>query len=400
MEKKRLKIGVIFSCYVVLIPILEYYKSPLDGFNMATFLAMAFLVLFAVLVGTRIAREWKISLDGRMIPVWVYIAFMTFSVLICFSLYDYKYTWDNLSSYVRLLVLFFSILVLGHHYFDFSVAMKFLEKLLVFCALLIFVQDVLFIFFDIGVNINIPSLLMNRSYAVYPGRPGGLYMEPAHYAQSAVLYICMFMFGNRKALNLSWKSFVIIGLGVVASGSGQGYLVLGLVYFLWVLDQIRLKNVTSQRLILASLSVVAVASACFVLLQIPFFEGVVSRFMGEDGSLGGLALKGRTYTNALFKKLSETQQLFGVGFGFTKVVTVGYVNSLYSHLIQCGYLSLIPLGVIFAYLFFKGSSYVKAFTVLYAVMICFSGVATPMALCFYLSFLLFERPMSKKRSLR
>ena len=109
MKKSSIGISVMFSCYIAVIPIIEYYKSPLRGFNCATFFAMVFLALFAVLIGMRIAREGKVVLDGRMMPVWGYIVFMTLNVIVCFSLYNYDYTWSNLSSYVRFIVLFFSI---------------------------------------------------------------------------------------------------------------------------------------------------------------------------------------------------------------------------------------------------------------------------------------------------
>ena len=44
--KTSISVKKIFSSYVVLIPIIEYYKSPVSGFNLATFMAMVFLVVF------------------------------------------------------------------------------------------------------------------------------------------------------------------------------------------------------------------------------------------------------------------------------------------------------------------------------------------------------------------
>ena len=388
-KKNKFGISAIFSCYIAIIPVLEYYKSPLSGFNSATFLAMVFCVLFLPLLFIE-KKDKKIEFDSRMLPVWVYIIFLTFNIAACFSLYDYSYEWNNLSSYVRFVVLFFSLLVFGHNYFDFSVAIRFLEKFLTICAILIFVQDLLYIFFNIGVNISIPQLLMNSTDAVYAGRSGGLYMEPAHYAQSALLYVCAFLFNNDSRLILSRKSFFIVVFGIIASGSGIGYVLLAAIYFLWLVYNLRLNNLSPKKFISIVLSIVIVAFLCLLLLQIPFVQNAASRFIGADGSLGGKALQGRTYTNVLFKRLTPTQKMYGIGFGFLSRFTDGYVNSLYSHLIQCGYLSLIPLGFIALYILVKGRPFARAFVVLYIAMVCVAGVATPMGLCFFLSFLLFD----------
>ena len=396
-KKNKIGLSAIFSCYIAVIPILEYYRSPLGGFNSATFLAMAFLALFFALLILK-DRDKRIVFDGRMLPVWLYIVFMTFNIIVCFSLYNYSYNWDNLSSFVRFIVLFFSLLVFGHNYFDFSIAIKFLEKFLVVCAVLIFIQDFLYIFLHVGINMTVPGLLMNASDAVYAGRPGGLYMEPAHYSQSALLYICVYLFSKNSELNLSRKSFILVILGIIASGSGQGYAFLGIIYCIWLVYNLRVKNLSPKKFVGILLSIVGVILLCSILIQIPFVQTAVSRFISEDGTLGGKALQGRTYTNIIFKELNQTEKTFGIGFGFVKSLTDGYVNSLYTHLIQCGYLSLIPLGYIFIYVLTKGQTFARVFIILYAIMVCFAGVATPMGLCFYLLFLLFSKSLSDKDS--
>lgn len=222
-------------------------------------------------------------------------------------------------------------------------------------------------------------------------------MEPAHYAQSALIYLSTFLFDTKKSYKLSKTAFVIILFGVIASGSGQGYALTAVLFGIWFLNHLRITKLSVQKLFRLTGAALALGVVCLISLRIPFVQHAVSRFIGPDGSLGGQALAGRTYTNIIFQQLSPKEKIYGIGFGHLSDLTSGYANSLYAHLIQCGYLSLGVLVFIFLYLLIKGKPRTKAFSILYALMVCFASVATPMSLCFFLLFMLFDNEGSGEK---
>ena len=376
-----------FSAFVPLIPILQYYVSPIGAFNAATFLAVCFLALF--ILNFIFFSRGRVFLNLNLLPAFVYLFYMTLNVIVTGWYYSYPISWNSCNTYIRLVLLFTALLFFGYGYFDREYALRVLTGLVVVCSVMILVQDVLYYGFSHGINMNIPALLTVPEYSEIKFRFSALYMEPAHFAQSAVLCLFLRIFSEERSRSDLIQNMIIL-TGVALSGSGQGYLFLGFLYLFWIMYSFAQKRISRNQLFFILFVTFSAVLSILFLLQLDVVRQSFARILGQNGILDSTAFVGRTYTNVFFSEMSADARWLGVGFGHQfDVVNRGlYINSFYSHLIQCGYTGAVLLLFLLLVLFIRGDAGVKAFIPVYALMIYFASGAGVMELCFYFLFLL------------
>lgn len=372
----QLNLNKLFSAFVALIPILQYYKSPLSSFNLATFLTVVFGFAFLL--------DAKVYLDKRLLPAILYIAYMSVHIIVFGG---------EISGFLRIMVLVVSIVILGHRHFSFDYALHIIERVLTFSTLLMVLQFIGYHFLNTPISGTIPFLLSSEGsgYAIASSRPSGLYLEPAQYAQTAIMYLSFRLFWDEKLSPKTQRNVILVIAGIVLSGSGQGYVLLGCflcVCLFYNLTKRRIAVKTALKIILVA--IIVVTGAIVLWNTSSYIQLVVSRFVGDDGAFGGIAYGGRSYTNKLFYELGNREQMFGIGIGCSSQYVKGYyINSLYYYLIENGYTSLIVLGIMILYIFFKGNLAVKIYSVALTALFVFSGVGRPMMLSYYMLFMLF-----------
>ena len=379
----------VFTAYVVFIPIFVYYKSPVPGLNLATFLALCFLGWFLL------ARPKPTKPRQRLLfPVWLYLGFLTFNVVSTSYLYNYPILDPHLLEYVRALLLVLSILVLGARFFDFPLAMSILEKLLLASILWMLVQLVFAHVLGHPITGNIPALVTNEGYRIARERPTGFYMEPSEFAKNAIMYLCFTLFGTKSLPRRETRKVLAIVGGIALSGSGMGYAFLALGFVVWILYNVFFTAMTSGKLVGGMALIVLLLAGSWAFLQTSMGQYAFSRIVSEDGDgrlgyWGGQALSGRTYTNEMFNDLSDVQKFWGVGFGHGSDVLGNYYrNSWTSHLVACGYLSIPVWLVIVSSVFLRGDMRFKVFAVIFALLYCISASATVTGFSYFFSFLL------------
>lgn len=388
-DKTFSRLSKIFSIYVVLLPILQFYKSPVSTFNMATFLAVVFFPAFLI------ARKGKISVFRNLLPISIYVVYITFNVLYTSFLYNHPFNMVYDGAYLRMMLLFVSLLYLGQYWFDVKFAIQILEILLIASALFMIIQLGLYYITGNLISGKISALLTVDGY-INIRRATGLYMEPAQYSQSATLYLSFKLFAKEPIIHV--RKIILIMSGIIMSGSGQGYLYLALVVVLFLFEYSKKLNSRKLRNILIFLGVMTVVGV--VALQIPYFQFALERIMPSSSHdfIGGSALQGRTYTNKYYMLLSDVEKRWGVGFGLSQSVIPStedaYVNTLYVHLIECGYLSIAIWAFMLIYYFINGSSEIKRFILIYTVMLYFTGMGRPMMICYFFSFILSQSRMN------
>ena len=404
MEKYRNKTDIsiltkIFSIYVVLLPITQYYKSPLTMFNLATFMAIVFLFVFITKLNN------NMQLDKRSFPIKIYISFITINVIFASIINNTSFSNLNILNYLRAMLLIITILIVGKNYFDRGYALKALETILLLSSAFMVIQLICIFILHHPISGNIGFLVTKSSYAIGKNRPSGFYMEPAAYAQSAMIYLAFSLFRNKEWSNAEKYKTIWIALGIIFSGSGQGYAFLALILFIWMLYNMFFRALTKQSFFKGILLIILLIIGIMIILKTQYGQYVLSRIINDENSdglatLGGKALSGRTYTNKRFYELTNIQQLFGVGFGRSNVV-IGdyYVNSLYYYLIECGYISIAVWLIMGLLTFRKGNLCVKVFLLIYTIMFYFSGCGRPMMVCFNFMFLLYDNYCSNNYSL-
>lgn len=387
-KRSSISLKDVFSAYYALIPILQYYISPVRSLNLATLISFGFLLVFVL----NLFLTGKYRLERLITPVRIYTIFIVFSLFLTSIIFHYSFSWENISPTIRLIFLYICLIALGNKWFDVDKAFSILEKVLMISAFFIIIHTVLFSIAHIRVTPIIESLVTKDSLNLdlNRARTGGLYMEPAHYAQSAILYFCHKLFPLSKERVPLSKRTIFIGVGLIFSGSGQGYAMLAVVYSIWVFYTMFIEKASAKRVITAAGSILLVLIVFVALLQVPYVRNAVNRIIALDtgaSMFGGQALAGRSYTNHYFREFSPSMKMTGVGFGHLAEITRGgFTNSLYAHLIQCGYPSLLFLGNILFFYFKNGSLAVRVHVVLYAIMITFTAMANPMMLCYFTQF--------------
>ncbi len=376
------RINKIFSVYVALLPVLQYYRSPVSGFNLATLLALIFFPVFIFL------SKGKVLYHKNYLVITVYTLFITFNVIFTTMLYEHPINMEYDGAYLRMILLFVSILYLGQNYFNIDYALKALEIMLLASAAFMVVQFGSYFILGYFITGNIKFLVTLDAY-VSISRATGFYMEPAQYAQAATLYLTFMLFSKdriKKHINI-----MIVIAGVVMTGSGQGYLYLALIGIFYMLEHN--KTLNRRKLLYGVIILGAFLTFVIIAIQIPYVQNAIARVLpSENGIIGGSALAGRTYTNKYYYMLSSVEQRWGVGFGLAQNAipssALAYINTLYLNLIECGYISVAVWVFVLLYLFLNGSLEVKIFILIYTVMLYFTGMGRPMMICYFFSFLL------------
>lgn len=370
----------LFSVYIALMPILQYYKSPLSIFNAGTFLCIVFLGAF--LVKTVKARTLKIR-KAAVIAAYLILLLVNYVLQVIYR--DSSYVNGLTMNYARAIILVVTILLIGSQYFDENFAFKVLGMLLVASSFFMVIQIVGGLA-GLRFTGTIPSLLTEPGYGVPSSRVSGFYMEPSHYAQSALLYICWSLYNKEKKTKKQIIQIGIVMIGIVLSTSGQGYILLAVALVTWYCQQfVFTGKISRQRFYHGIIIVIAICAVAALASQLTVFKVAVSHFSSENGILGSQGFLGRTWSAYLLDDLSGRDRWIGMGLGALKnVYMTGYNSYLYSF----GYLSYLFFAVVIGQIWFSKKPYSFLFAVIFAIEIYISSVINPYYICFFMSFIL------------
>ena len=390
---RKEKIKSIFSIYVVLLPIIQYYKSPLSGFNLATFLAMVWFVVFAL------HSRGRLAFQKRLTPINLYVAWLVFDMLLMWIGYDYSVSELNIKNFFRIMLLMTSLLYLGTPYFDVNRAVRFLEKLLIASTFYMVAQHGARELLQISLLSTIPALIRKEGYLNGSLRASGFFMEPAGYAQACMIYLSFRLFAKQRWEKKDFYKLFIILLGMILSGSGQGYALLAVIFALFYLNRFSRKSMSRRRFALLLVLFIGLMIAVAAVSMTPYGQYALSRvYLNKYGevSFGGQALAGRTYTNKYFFALDSLQKLWGVGVGSTGRITTGYINSLFFYLLEGGYVVIGVWALMLATIFRRGNASVRVYCILYGIMFTFTGCGRAMMLCHAFPFMLHGNDYGKE----
>lgn len=370
----------VFSVFVVFMPILQYYKSLVSAFNAGTFLALVFLVAFSV----DSIRRKKVKI--RITPVVVaYIMLLVINYYLQMAYREASYIDGLKMNYNRAMMLMITIIILGHYYFDEHFAFEVLGILLSASAFLMMIQIV---GRSIGFQFTgtIPVLLKEPSYGIPTSRVSGFYMEPSHYAQSALLYLCWALFDEIERRKKQLIEIAIVMVGVILSTSGQGYILLAVVVLIWYCRKFVFSNKLSEQGLYRGIFVlVAIMVVLALVANTSIFKLAIERISSDRGIFGSQAFLGRTWSEYLLRKLSNRNRWIGMGLGAMEdVYLTGYNSYLYSF----GYLSYLFFVVLIWQILFSKKKYALPFAIVFAIEIYISSVVSPYYICFFMSFVL------------
>ncbi|WP_237705323.1 hypothetical protein [Bacillus coahuilensis] len=131
---------------------------------------------------------------------------------------------------------------------------------------------------------------------------------------------------------------------------------------------------------------VGMVAVCTLLFSfgLPVVQNTLNRVL-DGGNIGGEALAGRIGTSVYFTSLPENMKWIGIGYGSGESSL--YMSSFYRFLYECGYFSVLILGILLVSAFRRGSRYIKFFVIILAIMTYFSSPFTAAYLSFFFAFL-------------
>jgi len=266
--------------------------------------------------------------------------------------------------------------------FDLEYGIKVVKWFVFFSTAIVIIQRLAFSF-NIVIRNPLSAIAVNEVYALDSYtmelrnglfRPAALFLEPAHLSQYFVVFIIYSLFSVKRSI----LNAIIASVGVIATGSGMGLLLVFVLFFLMIVLNIRHNPIG-----MLSLMLVFVAISIY-LFQTQFFQMVIYRVL--DGSdTGGNAIEARSGAGYLFFMTeSLVERLFGHGYG--SVPLNMYLNGTEYSLISIGFIGTILFCIVSARLIFAQSSRWKIIVWLFYFLLLFAAQLFASAMIYFYAF--------------
>lgn len=378
----ELKLKHICSVFVVMLPFLTMYKSPIPFLDMGSFLII--LLILPVLQfsfsrnnGMRIHRD-----------IWaLYLIYMLAVTLV--SVVAGRHFNSVLGYCVRMIkniiYIIFTLYLYYTHLFSYKIAVKLYKKVTWIATVYIIIQYVCYRLLYYGLPGYIPSLIYTEGYAARVSsivntamfRPTSLFYEPAHYFEYVCLAIvcCLFYSEKRKDLMLA----VFITIGVFISTSGQGIVFSAFIWGIWMLKNM-MKISRKNKIRVVAVCLILLAMLVYLLGSVKGMQ-IMNRLVSSGES--GNAVLARAQGFARLEELTLVEILFGCGYGN---YPGGFFSSWAFNFWCLGIIGTLIIIVIYLQCFIK--SKLKMIVILNLLMSIFSTVFMGFCFVFNFSFIL------------
>ncbi len=369
----------VFS--IVLIPIFSSYKSIIPKIDLGMFIFL--VVLFFNILKLKSSK--KNFFYGNIIWI-IYITYIIFSIVIS-SIFNFSNFGFNFFRFFKhILIINVLIYYTNNKRFNFNYAIKIYCKVAVFASLFIYLQTILFYFFNIKLAGYFPNLIMYPSYASristignHMFRPTSIFFEPAHFIEFVILSLIFYLFYFEKGIIKIFIAFFITS-GIFLSTSGQGMIIATFIWMIWICRTLKKKR---KREILN----VILISILGIILMYFLFKSENGRLALERifSSSGNHAAAGRIQGYIVFKNLSLPEKIFGIGYGNVPNM---FFTSLIFNLICIGYVGTFIYFLLYL-IFFKYSKkfFLKLIVVINFILSVSSTAFMGVTLLFYFMFI-------------
>jgi hypothetical protein len=385
-KSKNINISYIFTVYVVLLPVLGVIKSPIKGIDLGTCLCL--------LLSIFILKENKFRISKNL-SVILLLAYIIVGTMFSFMLQGTINTMGILRA-TKLIVLVILILLVGYNrLFDYSFALKVLKLISISAVVFIVIQYSVYYMCGIVVTGGLEKIAVTDTYLLRDYeklartfyRPSSFFLEPAHFAQYLLLYLCYSIFGfdNSDKVFYNWKMTLLLIAGIVLSTSGLGIglacLMVGIRFFQIITR--RFSITTLKKLLVLSVALLFLSA---LLLQTDLVINTLNRVFTSNISGGGNAVSARTIGYQYYLDLPFIYKFIGMGYG--NVPSGVYFNSLAYILYCCGFIGIIFLTAFFYVTYHNARGFQRKFLIIYFVLLFVADIFTPHWICFYFPFVL------------
>lgn len=311
----------IYSMIIALLPVVMIFKVPFTGFGWATLL----------LGGLSFYPISRITVKGRKSALFFLIVFIMY---VCLR------TMGAGIEPILYAIALLHVIGASKGSLDMRIVRRTVEICSMFAAAIVILQTVLHYVLGINLQTLYDSILLEE-YATTKGysakalfRPSGIFLEPAHFAQYAIIGLISLI--ERGRTKRRTEKILLIAVGILFSTSGIGIVLCAgaMLFLLWMKMKStdKTKRVGQMVLYLMLISVI-----CLGLMQIPFFQTALLRVFGDVD--GYNAVDGRS---VLWEVTVGTMQgrelLWGVGRNYQN--DLGFMTGLNTVLYRFGWIGL------------------------------------------------------------
>lgn len=372
----------VFTILVSIWPILNIYSFQQGGL---IGLGDIFIFLFILLHIKNCLTIENSKYIRHYSVFYIYIILITAFVSLVYQINSY-------GSMLRLVYYYFIVVFVMDKYMDIDFGKKTVCIISILNSAMVYVQWILYLimgkvtFWIFGAIPLSNGLTYDEMYTVlarnsgnYYFRASGMFTEPAHLAQYAILGIVILLFSDSKNVTkIENKKF---GLAVFCSGatilstSSIGIVVCVFIWFYWLVGCV-LKDIIPTKVLLRVLFIVIIGVVFFIFAENRFHLLTILQeklkhetIINPDSSFAYRVTRGFK----IYSKMGLEQKIFGVGFGnigdvmrnslvFIDYAESDYMNSFAYILCSSGIVGFI-LFVRFLFINFKISKFVSAMTV-------------------------------------
>ena len=174
------------------------------------------------------------------------------------------------------------------------------------------------------------------SYYMTFYRPSGIFYEPTHYAQYCLIYPCYLLFADENMRDKKkWIYIVIIGCGIICSGSSAGLLMIAGIFGFYYMKYICKGKINAQLIILTTIIIIG----CFYLINTPELYKIVSKLIAEDGSNVSVSVGYRF--NSVINIFSNNRSIFEILFGSGRGSQTEYYTAIFYVIYAHGFVGLV-----------------------------------------------------------
>lgn len=373
---------ISFTALIISFPILQQYKSPIAGIPLADFIAIAYIP--SLLINFRLKKT----------NIWLPFIFCFLLILYAFlfifidSNSNYQVNLSNLLIGIVRLSFHFILIILGvNSLFNISFAIRIFKYIGIFATLYLCIQFAAYYLFGKILPWIIPFLnvyqdgygsidftnFFNDFY-----RPYSFFLEPGFYVQF-ILPLLVIMLLNDKYYDMFTSVF--ISIGIILSTSGQGLMILPLIWGFFIFNRYR-KNIWKFSV---------GTFLCLIFLYIFKDNSIISRsfdrlFGGENASSHLRIFQ----PLQMFSGLPTFNQIMGIGYNnIATVFGATYLNSFGFLLISVGVVGSTLYFLYIITLFFRLKLLAsKLILIIFVILLFVSGIVTSGSTVFYFSILI------------
>lgn len=380
----KINVRRIYTIIVVFFPLLSIYVSPVSGVDLGT------LLFCGIGVFVFFENFNKIKIQKELLLLLFYTLSITIFSLASFTLYSPKVS--ILMRVFRFLILLFIFSFCNERYFNFKYGLRLLQKITIIASIYLIIQSSVYSVTGYILPKFIPGLTRlkgivdNRILSEYANfyRPTSFFLEPSSFVYfSALMLVCSLFINSSFLIKKRTLTAILITVAMILSTSGQGFIVVVVVWGYWIILLIR-KN--QKRLKMYKRRIFLFLPFIFIwVIQSEIIKKILGRIFVKDLEAMS-AVDARAGGYDMFNQLPVVRKIIGVGFG--NLPDNIYFSSIADILFTLGIVGLIIIFCFYFKLFRKGEKFQKLLCVISFILMIGGGLFTATYLVFYLSFMM------------